>query len=48
MDRWQLGERLHVIKEAAGLGGADRVSIEDDGTVRDDSGDEIGNLYDEN
>jgi hypothetical protein len=47
MDRRSLGNRLHAIKRAKGLGGADRVSIEEDGTVRDDHGEDIGNLYDE-
>jgi hypothetical protein len=47
MARRTLGNRLHKIKQAAGLSGADRVSIEEDGTVRNDRGDEIGNLHDE-
>jgi hypothetical protein len=47
MDRRSLGNRLHAIKRAKGLGGADRVSIEEDGTVREGCGEEIGNLHDE-
>lgn len=51
LDEYELGDRLHAIKEGAGLGGADRVSIWDDGAVTDDNAvdDEdvwIGNLRD--
>jgi hypothetical protein len=43
----QFSRRLHKLKLDAGLGGADRVSINSDGTVLDANGEEIGNLYDE-
>lgn len=36
---------LHRIKRAAGLGGADHVTIWDDGDVTDVSGAVIGNLH---
>jgi hypothetical protein len=38
---------LHKIKAAADLSGADRVIIYTDGTVTDERGEPIGNLYDE-
>lgn len=47
MERWQLRDRLHVIKRAADLGGADNVVIWDDGAVTDAYGEEIGNVRDE-
>jgi hypothetical protein len=42
-----LGRALHRIKRWAGLGGKDRVTIWDDGSVTDESGSLIGNIYDE-
>jgi len=47
IERSTLGDRLHKIKAASGLGGADHVRIYDDGMVVDANGEEIGNLYDE-
>ena len=47
MPRWQLGDRLHAIKQAWGLGGAEWVTIWLSGRVTDEAGEEIGNLYDE-
>ena len=47
ISEWDLGDALHAIKEASGLGGADHVTISDDGTVTDDQGQVIGNIYDE-
>jgi hypothetical protein len=47
LSEWDLSDALHTIKEAAGLGGADRVSIWSDGSVTDEHGDEIGNIHDE-
>jgi hypothetical protein len=44
---WELSDALHKIKKAAGLRGADRVTIMSDGTVTDDRGEAIGNVYDE-
>jgi hypothetical protein len=44
---WKLGEAIHALKQAAGLGGADRVSIARDGTVENAHGVKIGNVYDE-
>jgi hypothetical protein len=45
--RPQLGRALHRIKRWAGLGGRDRVIIWDDGSVTDELGFIIGNIYDE-
>ena len=42
ISEWDFSNALHKIKAAAGLGGADR-----DGTVTEDRGDVIGNVYDE-
>ena len=47
IERWQLRDALHRIKESAGLSGADRVIIWDDGTVSDAQGNPLGNIYDE-
>lgn len=44
---WQLGKALHEIKHAANLGGPDRVFIYDDGSVTDEHGEHLGNIYDE-
>jgi hypothetical protein len=46
IERLQLRRALHRIKQAQGLGG-DRVIIWDDGTVTDNQGDVLGNVYDE-
>jgi len=46
IERWQLRNALHRIKEDAGLTGADRVIIWDDGTVTDSQGEPIGNIHD--
>jgi hypothetical protein len=45
--RPQLGKALHRVKRWAGLGGRDRVTIWDDGSVTDELGPVIGNIYDE-
>ena len=47
IERWQLRNALHRIKEGAGLSGVDRVIIWDDGTVSDPQGNPLGNVYDE-
>jgi hypothetical protein len=47
ISEWDLGDALHAIKQASGLGGADRVTISDDGAAADDRGQAIGNIYDE-
>jgi hypothetical protein len=48
LDERVIGKRLHKLKDAWGLGGADRVTIcLDDGLVYvSDSEDEIGDLHD--
>lgn len=38
---------LHKIKAASNLSGADRVIIYSDGSVTDEQGEPLGNLYDE-
>ena len=45
--RVQLGDAIHSIKEDAGLGPRDRVTIWDDGSITDDTNARIGNVYDE-
>ena len=45
--RPQLGTALYRIKRWAGLRGAVRVTIWDDGSVTDELGSIIGNVYDE-
>ena len=47
IDRHQLRRDLHRIKRAQGLGGADSVTLWDDGAVRDHQGNVLGNVYDE-
>ena len=44
---WEFSDALHRIKRAAGLRGADRVTIWQDGAVADSRGEVIGNIYDE-
>ena len=44
---WDFSNALHRIKRAAGLRGADSVTILQDGTVADRRGKVIGNIYDE-
>ena len=46
IERWQLRNALHIIKEEAGMSGTDRVIVWDDGTVSDTQGNP-GNIYDE-
>ena len=45
--RAQLGDAIHEIKAAGDLSPADRVIIYDDGTVTDERGDVLGNIYNE-
>ena len=47
IERWQLGAAIHKIKGSRNLGPADRVVIYDDGAVRDENGEPIGNIHDE-
>jgi hypothetical protein len=42
-----LGRAIHSIKAANNLRGADRVIVYDDGTVTDEQGEPLGNVYDE-
>jgi hypothetical protein len=44
---WQLGKAIHEIKAAGKLRAPDRVIIYDDGTVTDERGEHLGNIYDE-
>jgi hypothetical protein len=44
---WELRAAIHKLKAQAGLGGADSVTIYDDGTVTDANGEDIGNIHDE-
>jgi DNA-binding FadR family transcriptional regulator len=45
--RWQLREALHEIKRKKRLRPGDRVTIYDDGTVTDATGEHLGNIHDE-
>jgi hypothetical protein len=47
IQHWQLGEAIHEIKAAGNLRATDGVVIYDDGTVTDEHGDALGNIYDE-
>jgi hypothetical protein len=47
ISRWDFSDALHRIKKAAGLRGADSVTIWQDGMVADSRGQVIGNIYDE-
>jgi len=47
IERWQLRNALHIIKEETGLSGTDRVIVWDDGTVSDTQGNPLGNVFDE-
>jgi hypothetical protein len=47
VEDWQLRAAIHKIKGHSGLGGSDRVIIYDDGSVTDENGEPIGNIYDE-
>jgi hypothetical protein len=47
ISRWDFSDALHKIKKAAGLRGADTVTIWQDGTVADSRGEVLGNIYDE-
>jgi hypothetical protein len=43
----RLRRAIHRIKSAWGLGGRDRVTIWDDGSVTDENGAHLGNIFDE-
>lgn len=43
----ELGDAIHILKEAAGLRSRDRVRIWDDGSVTDERDAFVGNIYDE-
>jgi hypothetical protein len=47
IQRWQLRGAIHGIKSATNLCATDRVIIYDDGTVTDEHGDALGNIYEE-
>lgn len=47
IERWQLRAALHKIKARSNLGAQDRTIIYDDGKVTDESGEDVGNIYDE-
>ncbi len=44
---WQLGDAIHELKTAGNLRPAERVIIYDDGTVTDEFGYVLGNIYNE-
>jgi hypothetical protein len=45
--RWQLREAIHKIKASSDLKAADRVIICADGSVMDQNGELVGNIFDE-
>jgi hypothetical protein len=47
IERSRLRQALHRIKRTQGLKGADRVTIWNDGSVTDEQGNILGNIYDE-
>ena len=47
IQHWQLGDAIHDLKAAGNLSPTDRVIIYDDGTVTDESGYGLGNIYNE-
>jgi hypothetical protein len=47
MEPTRFGRALHKIKAANDLSGTDRVVIYSDGTVTDEQGEPLSNLYDE-
>ena len=47
IEHWRLGEAIHEFKAAGHLRPADRVIIYDEGTVADEHGEPLGNIYDE-
>ena len=47
MEPRRFSRALHKIKAASDLSGADRVVIYSDGSVTDEQGEALGNLYDE-
>jgi hypothetical protein len=47
IERWQLRNAIHKIKARSGLGSRDGVIIHDNGEVTDQSGEHVGNIYDE-
>jgi hypothetical protein len=44
--RWRLGAAIHAIKAAGRLRAKDCVIIRDDGTVTDEHGEHLGDVYD--
>jgi hypothetical protein len=47
MHHWQLEKAIHEIKAAGKLRGPDRVITYDNGTVTDEGGEHLVNIYDE-
>ena len=47
IERWQPRNAIHRIKDADGMGGTDLVRIYDDGSVEDEGGRYVGNIFDE-
>ncbi len=47
IERRQLRQALHKIKPRSNLRATDRVRIYDDGDVRDQNGEHVGNIHDE-
>ena len=47
VEQWQLRQAIHAVKRRSGLGGSDRVIVYNDGSLTDEGGEELGNIFDE-
>jgi len=47
ISRWRVRAALHEIKSRSHLGATDRVIIYDDGTVVDENGEHVGDIYED-
>jgi len=47
VSRWRLRTAVHEIKKRSKLGARDRITIYDDGTVRNANGEHVGNIYED-
>jgi hypothetical protein len=48
LDHWEVRKAIHKIKGSANLRGGDCVIIFENGDVTNESGEDIGNIFDEN
>jgi hypothetical protein len=45
VSRWRLRQAIHAIKKRGKLGARDRITIYDDGSMFDENGEGVGNIY---